>query len=206
MKRYLFWPLRGRFTSLEAGQLQDKYPYQQTTAGKHGQPKNLEKHPNPFHDWPEVDLFRRLPREELQRMVRLLGILFSIIGLLVFAVLHQLQNQRRAIVRSSSGHRASRTCVPGNGCTNRPLVQAHKNLETGQGGAFPGVGRGAGVEVVRVELELSGLASRAARGWGAGRREQAIGRGGRRARFLDPEIRAVELQAHELVILMKQGQ
>jgi len=88
MKLYLFWPLRGRFNSLEAGQLQDKYPYQQTTAGKHGQPKNLEEHPNPFPDRPEVNVFRWLPCDELQTMARLLGILFSIIGLLVFAVLH----------------------------------------------------------------------------------------------------------------------
>src|ERR1051326_8676084 len=98
MKRYLFWPLRGRFNSLEAGQLQDKYPYQQTTAGKHGQPKNLEEHPNPFHDRTEVDLFRRLPREELQTTVRLLRILFSIIGLLVFAVLHQLETSNNQAV------------------------------------------------------------------------------------------------------------
>src|ERR1700682_1409932 len=47
-------------------------------------------------------------------------------------------------------------------------------LERGPGGAFPIVGGGAGVEVVRVELDLAGLAGGGARRGRAGGGEHAV--------------------------------
>src|SRR5437763_8494022 len=58
------------------------------------------------------------------------------------------------------------------------IFQHDPVLETGPGGALPGVGRGAGVEVVGVEFDLAGLAGGRTRRRGAGRREHAVrGRG-----------------------------
>src|SRR5207302_3417406 len=114
-------------------------------------------------------------------MVAFLRIFSSISRLLLFTVLDQLQNQRRLMPYPCSRHRISRLVSLPSDAPTRPSVQARKYLEGGPGGALPGVGRGAGIEIIRIELELAGLARRRTGRGCAGRREHAVRRGARRA-------------------------